>query len=188
IADLRELGGASRARSLDEAVTATGIDGVFYRPIGELSKGYRQRVGLAQAILHRPDLLVLDEPTEGLDPTQRAELGLRARATGWRPRAATGASPCPSPPTAPPTCGPRSSPSRKHAAGRCTSCTRRPGASRSCSASSRPAGRPRREARPADGVDGSAARAARAVRPAHGLHPARRVRRRERLAVLPPDR
>src|SRR3989449_11636838 len=74
IADLRELGGASRARSLDEAVTATGIDGVFYRPIGELSKGYRQPVGLAQAILNRPDLLVLDEPTEGLDPNQRVEV------------------------------------------------------------------------------------------------------------------
>lgn len=74
IADLRQLTGAERARAFDEAVPATGIASVFHRPIGELSKGYRQRVGLAQAILHRPDLLVLDEPTEGLDPNQRAEI------------------------------------------------------------------------------------------------------------------
>jgi ABC-2 type transport system ATP-binding protein len=74
VADLRELHGTARARALDDAVLATGIGDVFYRPIGELSKGYRQRVGLAQAILHRPDLLVLDEPTEGLDPNQRAEI------------------------------------------------------------------------------------------------------------------
>src|SRR5213078_2139166 len=74
IADLRELAGRTRTQALDAAVTATGTEGVFYRPIGELSKGYRQRVGLAQAILHRPDLLVLDEPTEGLDPNQRVEI------------------------------------------------------------------------------------------------------------------
>ncbi|MGH7510461.1 MAG: ATP-binding cassette domain-containing protein [Gemmatimonadales bacterium] len=74
VARLRELFGVDRARALDEAVAATGIESVFYRPIGELSKGFRQRVGLAAAILHHPDLLVLDEPTEGLDPNQRVEI------------------------------------------------------------------------------------------------------------------
>src|SRR5437870_4422629 len=136
IADLRELAGASRARSLDEAVTATGIEGVFYRPIGERATGSRKRCA-----------------------------GFPARATWpWRARAATGASPSRSPPTAVPTCGPRSSRSRRPAAGRCTSCTRRPGAWRSCSASSprlaRGARGATRETRPADSVDGGAARAA----------------------------
>src|SRR5207237_280669 len=54
--------------------TGTVLETVYYRPIGELSKGFRQRVGLAQAIRHRPDLLFLDEPTEGLDPNQRVEI------------------------------------------------------------------------------------------------------------------
>src|SRR6185436_3118605 len=74
VASLRDLFGAERRAALDDAVGATGIENVYYRPIGELSKGYRQRTGLAQAILHRPDLLVLDEPTEGLDPNQRVEI------------------------------------------------------------------------------------------------------------------
>ena len=71
---LRELPASERERAIDEAVAATGLEPVFHRPIGELSKGFRQRVGLAAAILHSPDLLILDEPTEGLDPNQRVEI------------------------------------------------------------------------------------------------------------------
>jgi len=74
VARLRGLVGAERTRTIDDAVGATGLEPVFHRPIGELSKGYRQRIGLAAAILHRPDLLILDEPTEGLDPNQRIEI------------------------------------------------------------------------------------------------------------------
>jgi len=73
VAQLRTLG-TEAPRAIDEAVQSTGIEPVFNRPISEISKGYRQRVGLAAAILHRPDLLVLDEPTEGLDPNQRVEI------------------------------------------------------------------------------------------------------------------
>jgi ABC-2 type transport system ATP-binding protein len=71
---LRELPAAERRSAVDEAVASTGLEAVYHRPIGELSKGFRQRVGLAAAILHRPDLLILDEPTEGLDPNQRVEI------------------------------------------------------------------------------------------------------------------
>jgi ABC-2 type transport system ATP-binding protein len=82
IVRLREIPAGERGSAIDAAVTSTGIDGVYYRPIGQLSKGFRQRVGLAQAIVHRPDLLVLDEPTEGLDPNQRVEIRRLIRELG----------------------------------------------------------------------------------------------------------
>ncbi|HEY8483973.1 MAG TPA: ATP-binding cassette domain-containing protein [Longimicrobiales bacterium] len=81
-ADLRGLRGAERRSALGVAIEQTGIGGVYYRPISQLSKGYRQRVGLAAAILHRPEVLVLDEPTEGLDPNQRVEIRQLIRELG----------------------------------------------------------------------------------------------------------
>ncbi len=74
VAELRGLSPADTRSGVADAVDETDLGEVFYRPIGECSKGYRQRVGLAAAILHRPEVLVLDEPTEGLDPNQRVEI------------------------------------------------------------------------------------------------------------------
>ena len=70
MAELRGIAAAELEGAIVEAVRATGLEGHLVQPIGTLSKGYRQRVGLAQAIVHKPDVLVLDEPTNGLDPVQ----------------------------------------------------------------------------------------------------------------------
>lgn len=74
IAELRQIPPAEQIERISEAVHATGLADHLTRPIGQLSKGFRQRVGLAQAILHKPKLLILDEPTVGLDPTQIVEI------------------------------------------------------------------------------------------------------------------
>lgn len=74
ISDLREIPESERPARLSEAIRATGLEEHLTRPIGQLSKGFRQRVGLAQAIVHKPKLLILDEPTIGLDPTQIVEV------------------------------------------------------------------------------------------------------------------
>ena len=60
--------------AIEEAAKRCLLSDVLRRPIGNLSKGFRQRVGLADAIVHRPAVLILDEPTSGLDPTQRVEV------------------------------------------------------------------------------------------------------------------
>jgi ABC-2 type transport system ATP-binding protein len=73
-ADLQSMPKEKRKEAYDFVVSACGISDKWYRPIGELSKGYKQRVGLAVALLGKPDIIMLDEPTEGLDPNQRAEI------------------------------------------------------------------------------------------------------------------
>jgi ABC-2 type transport system ATP-binding protein len=74
MAELRETPVEKVDLLVSEAVRNTGLEDYLARPIGELSKGFRQRVGLAQAILHRPKVLILDEPTSGLDPNQIVEI------------------------------------------------------------------------------------------------------------------
>ena len=74
VARLRGMDDAQARAGIGRAVEETGLADVFFRPISEISKGFRQRTGMAGAILHEPEILVLDEPTEGLDPNQRVEI------------------------------------------------------------------------------------------------------------------
>jgi ABC-2 type transport system ATP-binding protein len=74
IADLRALEGARRATRLQHVIGHLQLEGVLEQSIDTLSKGFRRRVGLAQAIMHDPPVLILDEPTDGLDPNQKHEV------------------------------------------------------------------------------------------------------------------
>ena len=74
VADLRQVPKGDQPLLLSNAVRATSLEHMLTRPIGQLSKGYRQRVGLAATILHEPRVLILDEATIGLDPTQILEV------------------------------------------------------------------------------------------------------------------
>lgn len=74
IADARALHGERRRKRLDEVFGLLHLESVLEQSIDTLSKGYRRRVGLAQAILHDPEVLILDEPTDGLDPNQKHEV------------------------------------------------------------------------------------------------------------------
>jgi len=74
IADVRGLSGDLRRRRLGEVIEQLHLGPVLKQSIDTLSKGFKRRVGLAQSILHDPDVLILDEPTDGLDPNQKHEV------------------------------------------------------------------------------------------------------------------
>lgn len=81
-ADARGLTGGYRTERIDAVIDLCMLDSVIYKPISKLSKGFRQRVGMAQALLHEPDVLIMDEPTAGLDPNQIFEVRRTLRMLG----------------------------------------------------------------------------------------------------------
>jgi len=76
ICDVRQIKGKDQKQALDRIVPMCSIESVYHQTIETLSKGYLRRVGLAQALIHDPEVLVLDEPTDGLDPNQKFEVRL----------------------------------------------------------------------------------------------------------------
>jgi ABC-2 type transport system ATP-binding protein len=74
VSELRRLDKAHKSKRIREMIAICGLEDVLGQDIGQLSKGFRQRVGLAQAMLHDPEILILDEPTAGLDPNQIVEI------------------------------------------------------------------------------------------------------------------
>jgi ABC-2 type transport system ATP-binding protein len=81
-ADARGLSGRDKRSRLDAVIEMCALSSVIGKPIGKLSRGYRQRVGMAQVLLHEPDVLILDEPTAGLDPNQIHEVRETIRKLG----------------------------------------------------------------------------------------------------------
>lgn len=74
IAQVRDIPKSQRQQRTKEVIDVCGLDSVIQKDVGELSKGYRQRLGLAQSLIHDPPILILDEPTSGLDPNQIIEI------------------------------------------------------------------------------------------------------------------
>ncbi len=83
-AEVKGIPRSRRKTKVDEVVQRCGISDVGHRLIGKLSKGYRQRVGIAQSLLHEPEVLILDEPTIGLDPRQIIEIRNLIKSLGGR--------------------------------------------------------------------------------------------------------
>jgi ABC-2 type transport system ATP-binding protein len=81
-ADARGLSGGHKKERIDAVIDLCALGSVIGKPIGKLSRGYRQRVGMAQVLLHEPDVLILDEPTAGLDPNQIHEVRETIRKLG----------------------------------------------------------------------------------------------------------
>jgi len=74
VADIRGLNGIDKQKRIDETIKIINIESVVNQTIETLSKGFKRRVGIAQAIIHDPEVLILDEPTDGLDPNQKYEV------------------------------------------------------------------------------------------------------------------